>query len=63
MSEPETPWNTVGERIRELRAGAGLTVRELARRIGVSASHVSQVERGIGQVQVLLAGPPARRLD
>ncbi len=52
MTELETPWNTVGERVRELRAAAGLTVRELARRIGVSASHVSQVERGIGSFSV-----------
>jgi transcriptional regulator with XRE-family HTH domain len=48
----QTPWNTVGERIRELRSASGLTVRELARRIGVSASHVSQVERGIGSFSV-----------
>ncbi|KZE91636.1 cupin domain-containing protein [Microbacterium sp. TNHR37B] len=52
MSESQTPWNTVGERIRQLRSAAGLTVRELARRIGVSASHVSQVERGIGSFSV-----------
>jgi len=52
MSELETPWNTVGARVRELRGAAGLTVRELARRIGVSASHVSQVERGIGSFSV-----------
>jgi transcriptional regulator with XRE-family HTH domain len=52
MSETETPWNAVGERVRELRGAAGLTVRELARRIGVSASHVSQVERGIGSFSV-----------
>lgn len=48
MTNLETPWNTVGQRVRELRTAAGLTGRELARRIGVSASHVSQVERGIG---------------
>lgn len=48
----ETPWNTVGERIRRLRSSSGITVRELARRIGVSASHVSQVERGIGSFSV-----------
>ncbi|MFF2632640.1 helix-turn-helix domain-containing protein [Microbacterium sp. NPDC058021] len=52
MSERETPWDAVGERVRELRGAAGLTVRELARRIGVSASHVSQVERGIGSFSV-----------
>ncbi len=52
VSAAETPWNTVGERVRDLRTAAGLTVRELARRIGVSASHVSQVERGIGSFSV-----------
>jgi len=39
----------------ELRAGrerAGLSVRELARRIGVSASLLSQVERGLAQPSV-----------
>lgn len=39
----------------ELRAGRerrGLSVRELARRIGVSASLLSQVERGIAQPSV-----------
>ena len=52
MNELETPWNTVGERVRELRTASGLTVRELARRVGVSASHISQVERGIGSFSV-----------
>ncbi len=52
MNALETPWNAVGERVRELRTAAGLTVRELARRVGVSASHVSQVERGIGSFSV-----------
>jgi transcriptional regulator with XRE-family HTH domain len=39
----------------ELRAGrerSGLSVRELARRIGVSASLLSQVERGLAQPSV-----------
>jgi mannose-6-phosphate isomerase-like protein (cupin superfamily)/DNA-binding XRE family transcriptional regulator len=52
MSEPDTPWDLVGERVRAARSTAGLTVRELARRVGVSASHVSQVERGIGAFSV-----------
>ncbi|WEK12279.1 MAG: cupin domain-containing protein [Candidatus Microbacterium phytovorans] len=63
MSELETPWNTVGERVRELRATRGLTVRELARRIGVSASHVSQVERGIGSFSVPALYAVAAELD
>lgn len=52
MSDAETPWALVGERVRAARARAGLTVRELARRTGLSASHVSQVERGLGAFSV-----------
>jgi transcriptional regulator with XRE-family HTH domain len=52
MTDLDTPWNLVGERVRAARAAAGLTVRELARRIGLSASHVSQVERGLGSFSV-----------
>lgn len=37
---------TLGVRLREAREHAGISVRELARRIGVSASLVSQIERG-----------------
>ncbi|WP_017556255.1 helix-turn-helix domain-containing protein [Nocardiopsis baichengensis] len=35
-----------GERIRELRTGRGLSLRELAGRLGISASALSQIERG-----------------
>ena len=42
----EEEWAVVGERIRAARQNIGMSVRELARRIDVSASHVSQVERG-----------------
>lgn len=52
MPELDIPWNLVGQRVRAARTSAGMTVRELARRIGVSASHVSQVERGIGAFSV-----------
>lgn len=52
MPDLDTPWDLVGQRVRTARAAAGLTVRELARRIGVSASHVSQVERGLGAFSV-----------
>jgi transcriptional regulator with XRE-family HTH domain len=41
-------WTTVGERIRSARHRSGLSVRELARLIEVSPSHVSKVERGLG---------------
>lgn len=45
-------WALVGERIRSARVKAGITVRELARRIDVSPSHVSQVERGLSSFSV-----------
>lgn len=52
MPDLDLPWDLVGERVRTARTAAGMTVRELARRIGVSASHVSQVERGLGAFSV-----------
>lgn len=52
VSQTETEWTSVGERIRIAREGAGISVRELARRIEVSASHVSQVERGLASFSV-----------
>jgi len=63
LTEHETQWDFVGLRVREARVDAGLTVRELARRIGVSASHVSQVERGIGAFSVPALYAVARELD
>jgi len=50
--ETESEWSTAGERIRMARESAGMSVRELSRRIGVSASHVSQVERGLASFSV-----------
>jgi transcriptional regulator with XRE-family HTH domain/quercetin dioxygenase-like cupin family protein len=37
----------LGERLRQVRSARGISVRELARRAGCSASLVSQVERGV----------------
>ncbi len=52
LNQPSTEWLGIGERIRLAREGAKLSVRELARRVDVSASHVSQVERGLAQFSV-----------
>ncbi len=41
-----------GENIRIARENAKVSVRELARRVGVSASHISQVERGLASFSV-----------
>lgn len=44
MSRPEDP--PVGERIREERTKRGVSLRSLARDVGVSASLISQIETG-----------------
>jgi transcriptional regulator with XRE-family HTH domain/quercetin dioxygenase-like cupin family protein len=40
------PGEHLGRRLRQARLDAGMTVRELARQLGVSASFVSQLENG-----------------
>jgi quercetin dioxygenase-like cupin family protein/DNA-binding XRE family transcriptional regulator len=62
MPDLDTPWDNVGDRVRAARTASHMTVRELARRIGVSASHVSQVERGIGAFSVPALYAVAREL-
>lgn len=52
MSDVENEWSIVGERIRLARESRGMSVRELSRRVDVSASHVSQVERGLASFSV-----------
>ena len=50
--EAESEWVAIGERIRTARETARMSVRELARRVEVSPSHVSQVERGLAKFSV-----------
>lgn len=50
--ESSAEWVGIGNRVREARTAAHMSVRELARRIDVSASHVSQVERGLAAFSV-----------
>jgi transcriptional regulator with XRE-family HTH domain len=45
-------WTDIGRRIRAARIAAGVSVRELGRRVNVSPSHISQVERGLGSFSV-----------
>jgi transcriptional regulator with XRE-family HTH domain len=42
----------IGDRLREERTKAGLSQRELARRIGLSASLISQLEKGVSKPSV-----------
>ena len=52
QGDNDTEWAVVGERIRLARESNGMSVRELSRRVQVSASHVSQVERGLASFSV-----------
>jgi transcriptional regulator with XRE-family HTH domain len=45
--EPGAGLGTLGPRLREARTSRGRSVRELARRVGCSASLISQIERGV----------------
>jgi transcriptional regulator with XRE-family HTH domain len=45
--DPGAGLGTLGPRLREARASRRLSVRELARRVGCSASLISQIERGV----------------
>jgi transcriptional regulator with XRE-family HTH domain len=50
MSSLKTPQHavrTLGEFIREQRAGAHLSLRELAKQAGISNPYLSQIERGL----------------
>jgi transcriptional regulator with XRE-family HTH domain len=50
--DSDNEWAGVGERIRITRETRGISLRELARRVDVSASHISHVERGMAAFSV-----------
>lgn len=54
--------NSMGPRIRELRMECGLTLDELARRAGISASHLSRLERGQTAPSFKVAADIAREI-
>lgn len=45
-SENRSPVDSIGKRVRALRLSRGLGLRELARRVEITASMLSQIERG-----------------
>ena len=53
----------LGQRLRQVRLDAGLSLRELARRIGVSPSFVSQFENGKAQPSVATLYSLSQLLD
>jgi len=52
----------LGPRLRQVREERGLSVRELARRVGCSASLISQIERGLSAPSVGIAYSVATQL-
>lgn len=53
VTEPsDDPRTNLGTRLREVRIASGLSLREVSRQIGVSASFVSQLENGKSQPSV-----------
>lgn len=57
------PPDGIGQAIREVRSAGGVSLRELARRIGVSAATVSAIETGKTQVSITRLGAIARALQ
>ena len=46
MTTKRTPGETLGDRVRELRQKRGLTQADLAGRLGVPQSRISEIESG-----------------
>ena len=49
-------YKLIGERIKRVRKGIGMTQEALAERLNVSIGYVSQVERGITKISLDLLG-------
>ncbi|HEX8857178.1 MAG TPA: XRE family transcriptional regulator [Thermoleophilaceae bacterium] len=63
MSTATIEASAVGSRVRALREGMGLSLRDLAERSGVSAQMLSQVERGETSPTLAVAGRIASGLE
>jgi XRE family aerobic/anaerobic benzoate catabolism transcriptional regulator len=63
-SNPESEYlKSLGDRVREARARRGMTRKILARDSGVSERYLAQLERGQGNISILLLRDIARALD
>jgi transcriptional regulator with XRE-family HTH domain len=59
---PSKTRNSMGPRIRELRIERGMTLDDLAKRAGISASHLSRLERGQTAPSFKVAADIAREI-
>jgi len=63
MSGEESQLTRLGDRLRARRTGLGISLRELASRVGVSASFLSQVERAKSSPSIETLSSISRALD
>lgn len=55
---------TIGEKIRTLRIGKGLSINEFAKKAQVSKSYISNIERGVQKnPSLIVMGKMAQTLD
>lgn len=63
MSTEESEFTFLGDRLRSRRTGLGLSLRDLASKVGVSASFLSQVEKGKSSPSIDTLARISRALD
>lgn len=64
MIDPgNSPGFPIGLRIRELRLERGMTLDQLSRSAGISASHLSRLERGQAEPSFTVAAALASQLE
>ena len=63
MTERDAYLVALGERVRKLRARRGMTRKELARVASVSERHLANLERGVGNVSILVLQSIARAFN
>lgn len=62
MSDPDSILDVVAQRIRSVRALRGISRKILAERANVSVRHLAQIEKGSGNVSIMLLGQIADAL-
>lgn len=56
-------WESIGERVRDSRASAGLSQQDLADQVGLERSMISKLEKGVRRIDAMELTAIARTLD